>query len=90
MGSKVSTFGHGRILNLYRDKAKAKGDDPSSVIDRFEVLTVCLSISNNTSLSLGGDTESDKVKDEICNTHVNGVPIKDELRVVRPGRRSFD
>ena len=75
MSAQVSSFRHRRVLHLDADQAKAKGDDPPGVVNRLEVLAVCFAISNNTSLSLGGDTESDKVEDEVGYTHVDGVPV---------------
>ena len=85
MGTQVCSFRHRRVLNLHANQAQTKGDDPSGVINGFKILTVCLTISNDTASSFCGDSEANQVEDEVGNTHVHGVSVEHKLTVVRPG-----
>jgi hypothetical protein len=52
-------------------------------------LTICFSISNDSTSGFCGYTEANKIENEISDTHVNCIPVKHELTIVRPGSRSF-
>ena len=81
----MSSFCHRWVLNLDTDQAESEGDDPSGVIDWFEILSISFSISNDAASGLRWDSEPDQIEDEVGYAHVYGVSVKDKLTIVRSG-----
>ena len=90
MRSKMGPLGHRRVLNLHTYETEAKTNNPSCIINRFKVLTIRFTVSNDTSSSFSRNTKTDEIKDEVGNAHVYSVPVKDKLAIVRSCSRSFN
>lgn len=86
----MGSLSHWWILNLHTNKTKSKTDDPPSVVNWLKILTICFSISNDSTSGLCRYSEANKVENEISDTHVYCIPVKNKLTIVRPGSRSFD
>ena len=90
MRSKMSSFSHRWVLDLHTDQTETKRNNPSRIINRFEVLTISFTISNNSSSCLRWNTESNQIEYKVGHAHVNCISIQHKLAIVRTSSRSFD
>ena len=71
----MSPLGHRRVLNLHTYKTQPKTNNPSRIINGLKVLTISFTVADDTSGGFSRNSVTDKIKDEICDAHVYGVPI---------------
>ena len=85
----MASLSHRWILNLNANETQTKWNNPSGIIDRLEILTIGFSISYNATLCVGRDAKANEVEDEVRDTHVDSISVKNELTIMWPSSRSF-